>query len=113
MSSVGRGGGHPTISLADQPPTPLMDRPMMGPAQQGQISQIGRTTVEPVPKMMSLTPGQRPLTAREHTATVTNSQGGPLGGLDDAAGPADLQRLGRRTPKDRGQQGHRYSQPPR
>jgi hypothetical protein len=41
-----------------------MDRPMMGPAQQGQIGQIGRATMEPVPQMMRLTPGQRPRTAR-------------------------------------------------
>ena len=52
--------------------------------------------------MMGLAPGQQPRTAREHTTTVTHSQGGPLGDLDDPAGPADLQRLGRRTPKDRG-----------
>jgi hypothetical protein len=104
MSSVvpvGWDGGQPPISLADQPPTPLMDRPMMGPAHQRQVSQIGPATIQPMPQMMSLTPGQRPHTAREHTATVTNGQGGPLGALDDPAGPADLQRLGRRTPKNR------------
>jgi hypothetical protein len=36
-----------------------------------------------------------------------------LGSLDDPAGPADLQRLGRRPTKDRGQQRHRRPQPRR
>ncbi len=95
VGPVGWGGGEPAIGLAGQPPAALMDRPMMGPAHQGQVGQIGRATMQPVPQMMGLTPGQGPLTAREHTATVTDGQGGPLGGLNDPGGPADLQRLGR------------------
>jgi len=63
--------------------------------------------------MMSLAPGQRPGAAGEHTAPVANGQGGALGDLDDPAGPAHLQRLGGRTPEDRGQQGHRRPQPGR
>ena len=57
--------------------------------------------------VMGLTPGQRPGTVRQHTATVTDGQGGALGGPDDPAGPADLQRLGRCPSKRRWEQGHR------
>ena len=110
---VGWDSGQPPISLAGQLPAPLMNRPMMRPAQQGQVGQIGRATMQPVPQMMGLAPGQRPGAAGEHTAPVANGQGGPLGGLDDPAGPADLQRLGGRTPQDRGQQRHRRPQPGR
>jgi len=113
MSSVGWAGGQLSVGEAEKPPAALMDRPMMSPTHQGQIGQIRRTTVQPVPQMMRLTPGQRPRTAREHTATITHRQGGPLGGPNDPAGPTDLQRLGRRTPKDRGQQRHRRPQPVR
>ena len=61
--------------------------------------------------VMGLTPGQRPGTVRQHTATVTDGQSGPLGALDDPGGPPDLQRLSRRTPQDRRQQRHRHPQP--
>ena len=111
MSSVGWGGGQLAVGLAGQPPAPLMDRAMMGPAQQGQIGQIRRAAMQPMAQMMGLAPDQGPLAAGEHTATVTNRQSGPLGGVHDPAGPADLQRLGRGTPKGRGQQRHRRSQP--
>ena len=94
VGSVGWGGGEATVGAARQPPATFVDRSMMGPAQQGQVGQIGGAAMEPVPQMMGLTPGQRPRTAREHTATITNRQSGALGGLDDPAGPADLQRLG-------------------
>jgi len=111
MGPVGWGSGQPAITLADQPPAPLMDRPMMRPAQQRQVGQIGRAAMQPVAQMMGFTPGQGPRTAGEHTATITNRQGGALGGLDDPAGPADLQRLGGCATQDRRQQRHRRPQP--
>jgi hypothetical protein len=46
LGPVGWGGGQPTISLADQPPAPLVDRPMMRPAQQrqpGKTQPLSRT----------------------------------------------------------------------
>jgi len=95
VGPVGWGGGQPTISLAGQPPTPLMNRPMMRPAHQRQVGQISRATMQPVPQMMGLTPGQRPLAVGKDAAAVADGQGAALGGLDDPAGPADLQRLGR------------------
>ena len=78
---------------------------MMGPAQQRQIAKIGRAAVQPMPHMMGLTPAQRPITAREDTAVVADGQGDPLGGLDDPAGPPDLQRLGGGAAQDRGEPG--------
>jgi hypothetical protein len=113
MSPVGWGGGQLAVGLADQPPAALMDRSVVGSAYQGQVGQVGRAAMEPMAQMMGLTPGQRPRTAGEHTTTVTHSQGGPLGGLDDPAGPPDLQRLGGGATKDRGEQGHRGPQPGR
>ena len=102
VESVGWGGGQPAIRLAGQLPAPLMDRAMMDPAQQGQIGQIRRAAVQPMAQMMGLAPDQRPLAAGERTATVTDRQGGALGGVHDPAGPADLQRLGRGTPRTGG-----------
>jgi hypothetical protein len=67
-----------------------MDRPMMRPAQQGQVGQVGGAAVEPVEQMMGLAPGQRPGAAGEDTAAVADGQGGAVGGLDDPAGPPDI-----------------------
>ena len=69
--------------------------------------------MQPVAQMVGVAPGQRPRTTGKDTAAVADGQGGALGGLDDPAGPPDLQRLGGRTPKDRWQQRHRGPQPPR
>ena len=87
-------GGEPPVGAADQPPAALMHRPVMGPAQQGEVRQIRRATIYPVPQMMGIAPGQGPIAAREDTAPVAHRQGGPLGRLDDPGGPPDLQRLG-------------------
>ena len=95
------GGGQPPIRVSGQPPAALMDRPMMGPAHQDQIGQVGRATMGPVAEMMGLTPARGPLAARDRTAAVADHQGGPLGSGHDPAGPAHRQRLGRATPKDR------------
>ena len=102
MSPVRWGGGELTVGAAGEPPAALMDRPMVGPAQQGQIGQIGGAAVQPVAQMMGLAPGQRPLAVGEDTTPVTDGQGGALGGLDDSGGPPDLQRLGGGATKDRG-----------
>jgi hypothetical protein len=102
VSSVGWGGGQSAVGLAGQLPAALVDGAVVGSAQQGQVSQIGRAAMEPVAQMMGLAPGQRPGTAREHPAAVADGQGGALAGLHDPAGPFDLQRLGRGTPEGRG-----------
>ena len=110
MSSMWWGGGQLAVGAAGQPPAPLMHRPMMGPAHQHQVGQIGRAPIEPVDQMVAFTPGQGAGTTREPAAAVADGQGGALGGLDDPAGPADLQRLGRGTTQDRREQGHGRSQ---
>ena len=110
---MGGGGGQPTVGLALQPPAALVHGAMMGPAQQGQVGQVGGAAVQPVPQMVGLTPGRGPLAAGKRAAAVADGQGGALGGLDDPAGAADLQRLGRGAAEDRGQQRHRRPQPGR
>jgi hypothetical protein len=91
VGSMGWGGGELAVRLSLEPPAAFMDGPVMGPAHQGQVGQVGRAAIQPMLKMVGLTPGKRPLTAREDTAAVAHGQGGPLGGLDDPGGPADLQ----------------------
>jgi hypothetical protein len=102
---IRRVGGEAPVGAADQLPAALMDRPMMRPAQQGQIGQVGRATIGPVPQMMGVAPGQRPITAWEDTAPVADGQGGPLGWGHDPGGSADLQGLTGRAPQDRGEMG--------
>src|SRR5829696_4208614 len=104
-SAVGWGGGQPAIRLAGQPLAALMDRAVVGPAQQGQVGQVGGAAMEPVPQMVGVAPGQGPFTVGEDTAPVPHGQGGALAGLDDPGGPADLQGLGRGPTQDSGQQG--------
>ena len=111
MGSVGWGGGEAAIGLAAQAPAAFVDGAVVGPAEQSEVGQIGGATVEPVAQMVGLTPGQRPGTTGKDTATVADGQGRALSGLDDPAGPPDLQRLGRRTTQDRWQQGHRDLEP--
>ena len=76
---VGSGGGQLAVGSAGQPPPALMDRPVVGPAQQGQVRQVGGAAVQPVQQMMALTPGQGPVTVGEDTAAVADGQGGALG----------------------------------
>jgi hypothetical protein len=70
MSSVGWVGGQAAIGRTGQPPAALVDRPMMGPAHQGQVVQVGGAAIGPVDQMMALTPGKGPITVGEHTATT-------------------------------------------
>ena len=100
--SVGWAGGEAAVRVAGQPPAALMDRAMVGPAHQGQVLEVGGAAMEPVDQMVGLAPGRGPVAAGHRAAAVADHQGGPLGGRDDPAGPADLQRLGAATPKGRG-----------
>jgi hypothetical protein len=108
---MGWGGGQPPVGLVLESPAALMDRPMMGPAHQDQVVQVGRAAIQPVDQMMSLTPGKGTIAAGEDTAAVAHGQGGPLGGLDDPGGPADVQGLARGATQDRGEQGGGGPQP--
>src|SRR5215211_2965452 len=111
MLSVGWGGGQPSVGLVLESPAALMDRPMMGPAHQDQVVQVGRAAIQPVDQMVGLAPGQGAVTVGEDTAAVAHGQGGALGGLDDSGGPADVQGLGRGAIQDRGEQGGGGPQP--
>ncbi len=110
---LGWDGGQALIRATNEPPAALMDRPMMGPAHQGQIGQIGGAAIQPVDQMMGLAPGQGALAVREDAAAVADSQSGPLGRADDPGGPAQVQRLAVRPAQDRRQQGGRGAEPRR
>jgi hypothetical protein len=98
------GGGQAPIRVAVKPPAPLMHRPMMGPAHQGQVRQVGGAAMEPVDQMMGFAPARGPITASDGAATVADDQGVALGGVHDPGGAAHLQRLGRGPTQGRGQQ---------
>jgi hypothetical protein len=91
VGSLGWGGGQAPVGGAGGVPAAVMDGPMVRSAQEQQVGQVGGAAIQPVPQMMSLTPGQRAVAAREDTAAVADGQGGSLGGLDDPGGPAGVQ----------------------
>ena len=112
MFSMWWGGGQPPVGVAGQPPAALMDRAMMGAAEQGQVVEVGGAAMEPVSEVVGFAPGRGPVAAGHHTAAVADDQGGALGGGDDPAGPADLQRLGGGATQGRGEPGRRCLEPP-
>ena len=89
-SSMRWGGDQVAVGVAVKPPAALVHGPVMGPAQQGQVGQVGGAAMDPVAQMMGLAPGQGAGTVGKDAATVADGQGGALGGLDDSAGPSDL-----------------------
>jgi hypothetical protein len=73
MSPIRWGGGEPAVGLvAGQPPAALVDRPVMGPAQQGQVGEVGGAAVQPVAQMVGFAPGQGTGTTREDAAAVAH-----------------------------------------
>jgi hypothetical protein len=111
VSSMWWGGGELSVGAADEPPAAVMDGPMMGPADQGQVVQVGGATLQPMPDVMGFTPGQRPATAGEDTTTVADGQGLALGGGDDSGGPAEVQGSAGSPTQDRRQGGQDRRQP--
>ena len=77
------GGGGVAVSLAvgaaGQPPAALMDGAVVGSAEQGEVGQVGRAAVEPVPQVVGFAPGQRAGTVGEDTAAVADGQGACVG----------------------------------
>jgi hypothetical protein len=58
VSSLRWAGAELPIGAPGQLPAALMHRPMMGPAQQREVGQVGRATSQPGHHMMSVAPGQ-------------------------------------------------------
>ena len=58
MSSVGWGGGELPVGGAGELAAALVDRPVVGPAHQGQIRQVGGAAMEPVAQVVGLASGQ-------------------------------------------------------
>src|SRR5215204_4998241 len=90
-SSIRWSRSEAAVGSAGELPAAVVDGPMMGPADQGQVVQVGGAAIQPMPHMMGLTPGQGTGTAVEDTATVADSQGAALGRADHPGGPADIQ----------------------
>jgi hypothetical protein len=113
VSSLRWGRAEPSVGAAGQLPAVLVHGPMVGPAEEGQVVQVGRAALHPMVEMVGVAPGQRPITARKDTAPVTHGQGGPLSRLDDPGGPTHLQGLAGGAAQGRGQRGGRRPQPRR
>src|SRR5687767_14813843 len=79
VASVGWGGGEVAVGAAGQLPAALVDRPVVGPADQGQVGQVGGAAVQPVQEMMAFAPGQGPVTVGEPTAAVPGRPGRCVG----------------------------------
>jgi hypothetical protein len=106
VSSLGWGGGEPPVGAAGQLPAAFVDRPVMGPAQQGEVGEVGGAAVDPVAQVVGVAPGQGPVTVGEDTAAVADGQGVALGGVDDPGRPPHIEGLAGRAPEDWGEQGH-------
>ena len=88
-----------------QLPAALMDGPVVGSAEQGEVGQVGGAAMEPVAQVVGFAPAQGSGAVGEDTAAVAHGQGGALGGLDDPGGPADFQGLGGGAPRVGGSRG--------
>ena len=70
--SIRWGGGQLAVGSAGQLPAALVERPVVGPADQGQVGQVGGAAIQPVQEMVALAPGQRPVAVGDHTAAVAH-----------------------------------------
>jgi hypothetical protein len=80
VSSMWWGGGEAPVRPALESPAALMDRPVMGSAEQGEVREVGRTAVQPVPEVMALAPGQGAGAVGKDTAAVPHTQCPTLAG---------------------------------
>jgi hypothetical protein len=87
-----------------------MDGPVVGPADQGQVGQVGGAAIQPMLNVVGFAPREGPLAVGEHTAAVADSQGKALGGLDHPGAAAEVQGLAGGPTQDGGQQGDGGSQ---
>jgi hypothetical protein len=104
-----RGGQQPGGPAANPPHGPPDGGPgTTGPDWPGRSGRHGASGADDGPPT-------RPAAGRSRgpPSPVADGQGDPLGGLDDPAGPPDLQRLGRGPTQDRREQSRRGSQPGR
>ena len=104
MSPIRWRGGEAAVGTSLQLPAALVHGPVVGPAEQGQIRQVGGAAMQPVAQVVGVAPGQGPLAVGEDTAAVADGQSGALAGLDDPGGPSDLQGLGGGAAKGRWEQ---------
>ncbi len=100
--SIRWGGGQATIGTPAESPAAVMHGPVVGPAQQQQVGQVGGVAVQPVPPVVGLAPGKGSRAVGEDTAAVAHGQGAGLGRADDPGGPAQRQGLAGRPTQDPG-----------
>jgi hypothetical protein len=95
VAAGGRGQDEPLAAgVTVQPPAAFVDGTVVDPAQQHQVVQAGRTTLNPVSQVVGVGPGRRPVTAGRDAAAVAYRQGASQRGRDKAGGAAEVKELG-------------------
>ena len=74
-------------------PEPLMDQPMMRPAQQNQVGHRGGSSVGPVLDVVCITPSMRTVAARESATAVPDHHGSAQGSRHHGGAAPHLERL--------------------
>ena len=71
----------------------VMDEPVMRPAQEHEVGELGLSAVGPVPHVMRVAPGRGPAAARKPAAAIAHDHGAPKRRRDHRSSAADIQGL--------------------
>src|SRR5215475_3034874 len=97
--------GPCSVWAAGELPSSFVDGAVVGPAEQGQVVQVGKAAVGPVGEVVGVGPGGWAVAAGEDAAAVAHDQCGAQRGWDGAGAPADVQRLAGAVGDDPGDPG--------
>ena len=73
------GGDQAAVGISLQLPAALVDGPVVGSAEQGEVVEVGGAAMEPVAEVVGFAPAQGSLAVGEDTAAVADGQGGCVG----------------------------------